>query len=110
MPRAYSPGTAPARASRRASDAVVVRIRRQGGARVVTLPPALLASIGADAGTALTLSVKEGALVATPVVDSAERPRRYALAELLEGAEHLPALYAETSGALGGPPVGDEIG
>ena len=96
------------RTPRRASEAVVVTIRRQGGARVMTLPPALLALLGADAGTALALAVKGGALVATPVVAPARR--RYTLAELLEGAEHLPALYAGTAGALDGPAFGGEIG
>lgn len=85
----------------------VVTVRRQGGARVVTLPPAVLSAIGADTGTDLTLAVQDGALIATPV---AKRRRRYTLAELLDGAEHLPALYADTAGALEGPPVGNEIG
>ena len=73
----------------------------------MTLPPALLAAIGADTGTAIALAVEDGRLVATPV---AHRKRRYTLAELLDGAEHLPALYADTAGALDGPPVGHEIG
>ncbi|MCJ2093629.1 PbsX family transcriptional regulator [Methylobacterium sp. J-072] len=89
------------------STTTVVTVRRQGGARVMTLPPAVLAAIGADTGTDLTLAVQDGTLVATPV---AKRKRRYTLAELLEGAEHLPALYADTAKALEGPPVGDEIG
>ena len=73
----------------------------------MTLPPAVLSAIGADTGTDLTLTVRDGALIATPV---AKQKRRYTLAELLDGAEHLPALYAETAGALEGPPVGNEIG
>lgn len=94
---------------------VVVRIRRQGGARIVTLPAALLTQIGADAGTALALDVEDGVLVAKPVAKPVAEPapaapRRYTLAELLQGAEHLPELYHGVAGALDGASVGDEIG
>ena len=90
---------------------VVVRIRRQGGARIVTLPAALLTQIGADAGTALALDVQDGVLVAKPIAESAPAaPRRYTLAELMQGAEHLPELYRGVADALDGAPVGDEIG
>lgn len=89
----------------------IMKVRRQGGARVVTLPTALLERIGADLGTPLALDVKDGAIVAKPVVEAAvERRRRYRLDELLIGAENLPALYASVSGALDGDPVGNEIG
>lgn len=87
----------------------VMKVRQQGGARIVTLPSSLLDRIGADVGTPLALDVRDGAIVATPVSESARR-RRYTLAELLEGAEHLPDLYARTAAALEGPSVGDEIG
>lgn len=91
--------------------ATIVKVRRQGGARIVTLPPALLARIGADAGTSLALDVKGGAIVAKPVADApAPRRRRYTLSELLVGAEHLPDLYRSVEGALDGDPVGNEIG
>ncbi|MCJ2122830.1 PbsX family transcriptional regulator [Methylobacterium sp. J-077] len=74
-----------------------VTIQRQGGTHVMTLHPAILAAIGAGTGTTLTLAVKDGSLVATAIPAP---KRRYTLAELLEGAEHLPALYADTAGAL----------
>ena len=38
------------------------------------------------------------------------RPRRYSLADLLQGAETLPGLYEGTEGCLDGPPVGREAG
>lgn len=89
----------------------IVKVRRQGGARIVTLPSALLARIGADAGTALSLDVKGGAIVAKPVQDvPASGRRRYKLSELLVGAEQLPELYRGVEGALDGDPIGNEIG
>lgn len=88
-----------------------VKIRRQGGARIVTLPASLLARIGADAGTTLALDVRSGAIVAKPVAEPAPAPRRrFTLSELLVGAEHLPDLYRGVDGALDGDPVGNEIG
>lgn len=91
--------------------AVVSRVRRQGGARIITLPPAILAQLDADTGTAFALSVRDGAIVATPVPEAAPTPRRrYSLDELLVGAEHLPEIYAGVAGALDGDPVGDEAG
>lgn len=90
----------------------IVKVRRQGGARIVTLPSALLARIGADAGTSLSLDVKGGAIVAKPVPEEASSAhrRRYKLSELLVGAEHLPDVYRSVEGALDGDPVGNEIG
>ncbi|MET7243929.1 PbsX family transcriptional regulator [Methylobacterium sp. EM32] len=88
-----------------------MKVRQQGGARVVTLPAALLERIGADVGTALSLDVKDGAIVAIPVPEEAAKPRRrYTMAELLVGAEHLPEIYDSVAGALDGDPVGCEPG
>lgn len=101
-------------APKRSTKKVEVVIRRQGGARVMTIPPILLASLGADEGTKLVVDVKGGKLVAEPVAaELAPAPvvrRRYTLDELLQGAEHLPALYVSVVGALDGEPVGHEIG
>lgn len=91
--------------------ATIMKVRRQGGARIVTLPAALLDRIGAGVGTSLALSVMNGAIVAKPVVELDEpRRRRYTLDELLAGAENLPDLYAGVTGALEGGPLGHEIG
>lgn len=91
--------------------ATMVKVRRQGGARIVTLPAALLARIGADTGTTLTLDVRAGAIVAKPVTELAPAaPRRYTLTELLVDAERLPEIYRAVDGALDGDPVGNEIG
>lgn len=99
---------------KRSTKKLMVMIRRQGGARIMTIPPAVLASLGADEGTELVIDVKGGKLVAEPVAPELEPApvprRRYTLDELLQGAEYLPALYASVSGALNGEPVGNEIG
>ena len=61
------------------------KIRRQGGAMVFSIPPALLKMLGAEVGTELTLAVDNGSLVATPKIQK----KRYTLAELLEGADEM---------------------
>jgi antitoxin ChpS len=87
-----------------------MKVRRQGGARVVTLPAALLERVGAQVGTPLALEVRDGVIVATPVREARGPGRRYTLAELLDGVEHLQDYRSDTAGALDGPAVGDELG
>ncbi len=90
---------------------IIAKVREQDGARVVTLPGELLDSIGAGVGTVLALEVKDGAIVAVPVAEPVPRKsRRYTLAELLVGAEHLPEIYEGVVGSLDGDPVGRELG
>ena len=81
------------------------KIRRQGGATVFSIPPALLKMLGADVGTELTLVVDKGALVATPL----KPRRRYTLAELLEGADEMEALNRQAADWESGAPVGNEV-
>jgi antitoxin ChpS len=85
---------------------VTSRIRRQGGAAVVTIPPALLKLMDIDVGAQVSLSVANGELIARPVKSTR---KRYALSELLEGAQALSALNAETEWAREGDPVGREL-
>ena len=85
---------------------VTSRIRRQGGAAVMTIPPALLKLMNAGVGTEVSLSVAKGQLIAEPV----KGPRkRYSLDELLKGANAMAELNAETAWAHEGNPVGREI-
>jgi antitoxin ChpS len=86
--------------------AVTSRIRRQGGAAVITIPPALLKLMDVDVGAQVTLQVAEGELTARPV-----RPgkKRYSLKELLKGSDAMKRLNAETAWAGEGDPVGREI-
>ncbi|MBD8556824.1 PbsX family transcriptional regulator [Rhizobium sp. CFBP 8762] len=80
------------------------KIRRQGGATVFSIPPALLKMLGADVGTELNLVIDNGSLIATP---SAAK-KRYTLAELLEGAEEMATLNNQAKDWQGGPRVGNE--
>jgi antitoxin ChpS len=82
-----------------------VKIRRQGGATVFSIPPALMKMMGADVGTELTLSVDNGSLVATPTLPR----KRYTLAELLEGAEEMTALNRQTDAWETVSPLGNEL-
>ncbi|PYE27099.1 antitoxin ChpS [Rhizobium sp. PP-F2F-G20b] len=81
------------------------KIRRQGGATVFSIPPALLKMLGADVGTELALVVDNGALVATPL----KTKKRYTLAELLEGADEMVALNKQAASWEAGAPVGKEV-
>jgi antitoxin ChpS len=86
--------------------AVVSKIRRQGGAAVMTIPPALLKLMHVEIGAQVSLSVAEGELIARPI---SPRRKRYSLAELLQGADAMAELNAETDSAREGDPVGREI-
>jgi len=86
--------------------AVTSKIRRQGGAAVITIPPALLKLLDVEVGTQVTLSVAEGELTARPV---RQGRKRYSLKQLLKGSDAMKRLNAETAWALGGEPVGREI-
>lgn len=86
--------------------AVTSKIRKQGGAAVVTIPPALLKLLELDIGAQVTLSVEDGKLVAQPARSAR---RRYSLAELLEGSDVMKELNADVAWALDGEPVGREI-
>lgn len=87
--------------------AVISKIRRQGGALVMTIPPALLKLLHVDAGDQMTLDVADGQLIARPL---ASARRRYSLAEILEGSESIAELNADTAWARDGGSVGRELG
>ncbi|MBB3394970.1 MULTISPECIES: PbsX family transcriptional regulator [unclassified Rhizobium] len=81
------------------------KIRRQGGATVFSIPPALLKMLGVEVGAELTLVVNNGALVATPT----KTKKRYTLAELLEGADEMAALNKKAASWNASSPVGNEV-
>lgn len=87
---------------------VTSKIRRQGGAAVMTIPPTLLKLLHLEVGAQLELNVVDGELIARPVVQPVRK--RYTLAELLEGAEAIAELNAATANAREGDPVGRELG
>jgi antitoxin ChpS len=82
-----------------------VKIRRQGGAAVFSIPPALLKMLGVDVGAELTLVVDNGTLVATPL----KSKKRYTLTELLEGSDEMIELSKHAAGWDSGEPVGNEV-
>jgi len=82
------------------------KIRRQGGAAIMTIPPALLKLLEVDIGAELTISVEKGQLVARP---TAAARKRYSMAELLKGAAGMKRLTADVAWAQDGDPVGKEI-
>lgn len=87
---------------------VTSKIRRQGGAAVITLPPTLLKLLHLEVGAQLELNVVDGELIARPV--SPAFRKRYSLAELLEGADEMAELNKVTASAREGGPVGRELG
>ncbi len=84
---------------------LTTKIRRQGGAAIMTIPPTLLKMMQLEVGDQLSLSINGGELVARPL----KSRKRYKLSELLEGQEHMAGLNADTAWALEGDPVGHEI-
>jgi len=87
---------------------VTSKIRRQGGAAVITLPPTLLKLLHLEVGAQLELNVVDGELIARPVTPTPRK--RFSLAELLEGSEEMSELNALTASAREGDPVGRELG
>ena len=81
------------------------KIRRQGGATVFSIPPALLKMLGVEVGAELTLVVDNGSLVATPT----KPKKRYTLAELLEGADEVSALNKQAEAWNDSPSIGNEV-
>ncbi len=85
---------------------VTTKIRRQGGAAVVTIPPALLKLMELEIGDQLSLELTDGELVVKPLRTA---KRRYKLSELLEGKEAVSTLNTDLAWAMEGDPVGHEI-
>jgi len=85
---------------------VTSKIRKQGGAAVMTIPPALLRLMDVDIGTQVTLTVEDRKLVVRP---AASARKRYSLADLLKGAEAVKQLNADVAWARNGDPVGHEL-
>jgi antitoxin ChpS len=86
-----------------------VRIRKQGGAAIMTIPSAALKALRLDVGSTVEVDVRGGALVARPATKPARK--RYSLRQLLKGATPaaMRKLNAETEWARDGDPVGREI-
>lgn len=88
---------------------IPVKARQQGGAVIMTIPADLLKLLNIKSGDPLNVDVIPGGFVTRTA--SAAIPRRYTLAELLNGVDKkaMAALNAETAWAREGAPVGREI-
>jgi antitoxin ChpS len=85
---------------------VTTKIRKQGGAAVVTIPPVVLKMMELEIGDQLSLEMADGELVVKPVRNAR---KRYKLSELLEGKDAMSRLNADLAWAMEGDPVGHEI-
>ncbi|MBU2743145.1 AbrB family transcriptional regulator [Acidithiobacillus thiooxidans] len=87
---------------------LITKIRKQGGAAVVTLPAEVLRQMDATIGEELSIEVSQHALIMRPA--RGER-RRYSLGELLAGVtiQDMQALTENSAWAREGEPVGREL-
>lgn len=85
-----------------------VKIRRQGGAAIVTIPSDVLRMMNLVIGQTLELDVTDDMLVAHPV--RKPKHKRYTLAALLKGTSQksMKALNKKTEWAREGKSVGRE--
>jgi antitoxin ChpS len=85
---------------------MIVSIRQQGGAAVMTIPAEVLRKFDWRVGSQVDLSLLEDGFTVRPTV----KPRkRYHLSELLVSAEEASALADETAWAREGDAVGREL-
>ncbi len=87
---------------------LVTKIRKQGGAAVITLPAEVLRQLDASIGENLSVVVSQNTVIMRPA--RGER-RRYNLEELLAGVtkQDLQVLADETAWARDGEPAGREL-
>ena len=87
---------------------LVTKIRKQGGAAVVTLPAEVLRQLGAGVGEDLSIVVSQHTVILRPA--RGER-RRYSLEELLAGVteQDMQILAEDTVWAREGAPGGREL-
>ncbi len=87
---------------------LVTKIRKQGGAAVVTLPAEVLRQLDAGIGEDLSIVVSQHTVILRPA--RGER-RRYSLKELLAGVteQDMQSLAEDTVWAREGDPAGREL-
>jgi len=88
---------------------ITVRIRKQGGAAVITIPSDLLKLLNVEMGEELAIDIENGALIAHPLHEKIRK--RYSLKELLQGItpKVAAAMKDETKDLRDGNPVGREL-
>ena len=87
---------------------LVTKIRKQGGAAVVTLPAEVLRQLGTGIGENLSIVVSQHTVILRPA--RGER-RRYNVEELLAGVteQDMQILAEDTASAREGDPAGREL-
>jgi antitoxin ChpS len=87
---------------------LVTKIRKQGGAAVVTLPAEVLRQLDASIGEDLSIEVSQHTVIMRPA--RGER-RRYNLGELFAGVteQDMQALAEDAAWAREGEPTGREL-
>lgn len=88
---------------------IIVNIRKQGGAAVITIPSDVLKLLNLEVGAVLELDVTNKGFTARPVKNAVRK--RYSIAELLHGmtSEDITALNADTEWAREGDSEGREL-
>jgi antitoxin ChpS len=88
-----------------------VRVRKQGGAAIVTLPSDILKKLDIHIGSELELTIDKKNIVAHPIRKKHIKRSRYTLQELLRGVtpKKMKLLKKETKWIEEGEPVGHEI-
>ena len=78
-------------------------VRQSGGANIVSIPKAIVTTLGLKVGSKLDLSIKDNAIVLTPITD------RATLEELLAGSpKECFAITDEDREWIDAAPVGKE--
>ncbi|WP_308388804.1 AbrB family transcriptional regulator [Acidithiobacillus sp. AMEEHan] len=87
---------------------LITKVRKQGGAAVVTLPADVLRQLDAGIGTEFSIAISQECIVLRP---ARVQRRRYSLDELLAGVteEDMQALAQDSVVAREGAPVGREL-
>ena len=87
----------------------IVKLRRQGGAAIITVPAHYVRDLALEVGADLRVDVAGGKLIVQPVLPVKPPLPRRTLAELLVGSEHATIVHEETRWAREGAPIGQEI-
>ena len=84
-----------------------ISIRQSGGAKIISIPKAIVASLGLETGDKLDLSIDNNSIILTPILPSTEEN---ALQDLLDGSpKKCFNLTKEDQDWLNTKPIGKEI-
>jgi antitoxin ChpS len=88
---------------------IIVHIRKQGGAAIITIPSDILKMLDVQVGSILEIDVTKKGFTARPVKEVCRK--RYSLAELLKGVtpKKIAALNEKTKSTREGDAVGREV-